>query len=505
MDKIKLLYIENVISRQCKRVQQQLTFFIQVENIAYDKQVDVLWAGEDGVWHTLVAKYWGMRAADEAWYAQVNVELSKTQSLPGNIVFSLRYQVNQQEYWDNNFNQNYTSEADSGIKLGHHNVIQTIYNCTELDKTQKKLPITIAVADSLGIEAINIHWTTDDWKTVQIKPCRYRNNYWNKIFCSNARNVNQYGVQIWTTQIETGDVFRVEYSFCCEGVEQTYWDNNQGRNYSFQHESLKVLILNLHCYQEDNQDHKLSIIAKAIDEQKVDIICLQEVAENWYNGAGDWESNAAKIINDRLSTPYHLQTDWSHLGFDQFREGVAILSRYPMIEQDSRYVSDSHDIYSIHSRKVVKSKVYVPFIGAINVFSVHLSWLEDGFQQQFQRLQDWVNEIDDKTVKATLLCGDFNITAGSTGYQLVVESEQYDDQFLAANNRGIFDQIFRVNDPHWQHQLTDDYRIDYIFMNKQSELRVTSSRVIFTDQDYGQVSDHCGYLMSFEPNIKAEE
>ena len=49
---------------------------------------------------------------------------------------------------------------------------------------------------------------------------------------------------------------------------------------------LRVLILNLHCYQEDNQDHKLSQIARAINDCDVDVVCLQEVAELWNNGHG---------------------------------------------------------------------------------------------------------------------------------------------------------------------------------------------------------------------------
>ena len=109
-----------------------------------------------------------------------------------------------------------------------------------------------------------------------------------------------------------------------------------------------------------------------------------------------------------------------------------------MSDHQSRYVSDSHDIYSIHSRKVVMAKVHVPFLGAINVFSAHLSWLEDGFEQQFNQLHAWAENNQSNDVKTSLLCGDFNITAGSSGYEMVVDSNKYDDQFLAANKRGSF-------------------------------------------------------------------
>jgi maltose 6'-phosphate phosphatase len=80
----------------------------------------------------------------------------------------------------------------------------------------------------------------------------------------------------------------------------------------------------------------------------------------------------------------------------------------------------------------------------------------------------------------------------------VIDSHEYEDQFLAVNEHGIFDKIFRVNDAHWQDLLANDYRIDYIFMKKNSQLKAVSAKVIFTDQDYGRVSDHFGYLMTFE-------
>jgi len=506
MEKIKLLYVENIISRKQAHVQQQLSFFMRVENLAYAKQVDVLWSGEEGVLHVLPAQYHSMQGNDkEYWQADVVLPLSTALSLPGNIRFSLRYKVYADEYWDNNQGDNYSSEADSGIKLAHNTLIQNIAFANNLTQQQSSIPVTIAIDKSFNANKVSIHWTTNHWQTTQKIRCHFKRNHWDNECASNARNPNQYGVEIWFGVIDDIDAFQLQYSICCENDQQIVWDNNSGNNYSLQREQLKILILNLHCYQEENQDDKFTQIAKAINELDADIVCLQEVAEYWKDGEGDWESNSAKIINDRLVKPFHLHTDWSHLGFDTYREGVAILSRYPLSDHQSRYVSDSHDIYSIHSRKVVMARAHVPYIGKINVFSAHLSWLEDGFEQQFQRLHQWEEETQTDGVKATLLCGDFNITAGSSGYALVVDSNEYDDQFLAANKQGIFEKIFRVNDAHWQDLLTEDYRIDYVFMNKASALQVTSAKVVFTEQDYGRVSDHCGYFMTFEPKADNSE
>jgi maltose 6'-phosphate phosphatase len=500
MGKIQLLYVENVMTRKKAGVQQTLSFFMRVESVSHDKRIAVVWSGEDGVWQTLPASYHSKLEHDqEYWQARISFKTTPDKSLPGNIQFGLRYQASGAEYWDNQHGVNYFSQADSGIMVVCAAPVLNVGFANRLDEGQKFVPITVAVDKLSDADKVTVHWTTDNWRHTHKTPGYFKRNYWDKEALSNARNPNQYGTAIWKGWLRIGQAFRLQYSITLERNGQIFWDNNHGKNYSLSREPLKVLILNLHCYQEDNQDYKFSQIAKAIDELNADVVCLQEVAELWNDGAGDWASNSAKIINDRLAMPYHIHTDWAHLGFDKYREGVAILSKYPFVKQDARYVSDSHDVYSIHSRKVVMAKIKVPFMGLVNVFSAHLSWWEDGFAEQFTRLCEWAETKQSAQVSATLLCGDFNIAAGSPGYRLVVDGHQYDDQYLAANAQGVFDKIFRVNDPHWQDYLSDDYRIDYVFLNKTSELQVSSATVLFTEQDYGRVSDHCGYFMTFEP------
>jgi maltose 6'-phosphate phosphatase len=504
MANIQLLYAENVISRKKKTEQQKLSFFVCVENLGFNKQVEIVWAGEDGVWQTLAARFHSKRGeSQELWFAEFKQALTAKKALPGTIQFSLRYRVARIEYWDNNNGWNYVSEAGSGIKVVGNFPVLNIGFADRLTDGQKSIPVTVAVEQSLSAKKVVIHWTKNNWRHSYETPCFLKKDHWQKLVGSTTPNPNEFGIQIWTGQIKIRDAFRVQYCISCEGKEQTLWDNNGGHNYVISRKPLAVMILNLHCYQEDNQDYKLSQIAKAIDEREADIVCLQEVAEHWNDGAGDWDSNSAKIINDRLRKPYHLYADWSHLGFDKYREGVAILSRFPLAEQESRYVSDSHDPYSIHSRKVVMAQMQLPYLGLINVYSAHLSWLEDGFKQQFNRLSEWVESKQSDEVKATLLCGDFNIAADSEGYRLVVDAHQYNDQFLAANSPDVFETVFKVNDSHWQNFFAEDYRIDFIFMHKDSELKVTSGTVLFTDEDYGRVSDHCGYLMTFEPKTSS--
>ncbi|OAI29483.1 endonuclease/exonuclease/phosphatase family protein [Methylomonas koyamae] len=498
MDNIQLLYVANTVSGKAAASTQTLQFLIRVANLGYGKTVEVHWAGEDGVWRRVLADYCASAGdGSEYWRAEVAFPRQARAELPGDIHFVARLEHEGCEYWDNNDGcLDYFCAAGSGGRMTGVMPVVPLNPMQGLGPAQRNVPLKFAVNAALAAEKVTVHWTQDDWRHVHKTSCRLQSG---KRSATHGGYAGLHPVQLWSANLKVEGAFRLQYSICCESGEQTLWDNNAGRNYRLSRAPLKVLILNLHCYQEDDQDRKFWQIAKAVDELQADVVCLQEVAEHWNDGSGDWASNSANIINRRLKKPFHLYSDWSHLGFDKYREGVAILSRYPIERQEARYVSDSSDAYSIHSRKVVAACIDVPCIGPIDVFSAHLSWWDDGFPEQFQRLSDWADSRRGGEVAATLLCGDFNIAAGSLGYRLVVDGHRYEDQYLAANAPALFQQIFRVDDAHWRDQLADDYRIDYVFMNKDSGLRATSARVLFTEQDYGRVSDHCGYLLEFEP------
>jgi len=272
----------------------------------------------------------------------------------------------------------------------------------------------------------------------------------------------------------------------CRTKSGVVWDNRNGRNYATCRGTLRAMTLNLHTYQEPDQQEKFQQIAR------------QEVGEHWNNGEGDWASNAARIINSHLPKPYHLHTDWSHLGFDRFREGVAVLSRHPFVYTDAGYVSDSQDPYDIHSRKVVMAQVRVPYFGLINLFSAHLSWPSDGFFPQFDRLREWATQRHTPEVTATLLGGDFNIAAGSEAYRHIVDAGEYEDQYLKIRNSSVFQKVFRQRKGDTMPLLAEDGRIDYLWLRDGNRLRAIYAEELFTPERYGRVSDHTAYWVEFE-------
>lgn len=502
MKLIQFLQATNTLSPQRQRVQQDLTFAMLVENLAYDKVVEVHWAGNDGDWHTLQAEYLAPRGANhEIWRARASFVASDEAALPGDIQFVLYCRIGGQEGWDNNEARNYFSNADSGVLLHQDVPLLNVEFSPHLAAEQRQYRLTVAVQHSLTPARVFAHWTADDWRSTQVTPCFFRRMYRDKSARSSARNPNRYGTSIWTGQIKIDDAYRVKYAIGCETPSGTIWDSNLGSNHVARRRRLKILTLNLHCYQEENQDAKFSQIARAIDDLEIDVVCLQEVAEPWNNGEGDWNANSAKIIRDRLRQHYHLHSDWSHIGFDRYREGIAVLSRYDILAADAGYVSASQSVNSIDSRKVAMVQINVPYMGVVNVFSAHLSWPSGGFFEQFERLRTWANEKHRGNIAATFLCGDFNIKAGSDGYQAVVRTREYEDQYLAATSHGLFEKIFRRHSPNVERHLAPDGRIDYIFMQQSSSLHAVAARELFCDHDYyGRVSDHTGYCVEFEPN-----
>ena len=285
MKAIQLLQARNTItiSRYDQRVHQELVFVMLVENIGFDKLVEVHWAREDKVWHTLRAEYHCSDGTNrEVWRAQATFSPSDEASLPGDVEFALRYHVLGQNYWDNNESRNYFSNADSGVLLEQSVRLLNIDFNPILPAGQRYCPITVAVRHSLQPKRVYIHWTTDNWRSTQVTPCFFYRMHWDKWRRSRARNPNRYDTSIWISQITADDAFRVQYAIGCETPSQTFWDNNFGHNYVAHRRRLKILTLNLHCYQEENQDAKFSQIAKAID----DLVSISSVCRRWASNGG---------------------------------------------------------------------------------------------------------------------------------------------------------------------------------------------------------------------------
>lgn len=256
---------------------------------------------------------------------------------------------------------------------------------------------------------------------------------------------------------------------------------------------MKLLTLNCHSWQEDNQIKKIKYLAKVINEKEYDVIALQEVSQliNSDIVFGKIKNdNFALLLKEELlklnNDKYEFVWDIVHIGYDIYEEGLCIMTKLPIIEQDSFYVSNSKDMNFWKSRKIVKAKV--KYNGKDIVFySCHLGWWNDDDEPFKNQAINLINDV--KKEDLSLLMGDFNNNAGvrNEGYDHLLDAGLIDTFSLAK----VKDDGFTVKGKiaGWDENI-ENLRLDIIFSNK--ELEIEKSNVIFNSKNKKIISDHFG-------------
>lgn len=278
---------------------------------------------------------------------------------------------------------------------------------------------------------------------------------------------------------------------------------------------MKILTLNTHSLVEDNYSQKLMDFARAIAKEQPEIIALQEVNQtssgaaaageiSGYVPCGDFTVrednhvyNAAKRLEE-LGAHYY----WTWLpmkrGYDKYDEGIAVMSRSPIIETQTVLVSGVDDYADWKTRKLLGIRTEA--VPDEWFFSVHYGWWNDPdepFQSQWQRTVKYMEQYE-----TVWLMGDFNSPAEvrKEGYDLASGSRFYDSYELAEKkDSGVT--VGKIIDG-WRDKLSenaDGMRIDHIRCSKK--VIVTSSEVLFNGINYPVVSDHYGVMINYERSL----
>ncbi|MEI7500219.1 MAG: endonuclease/exonuclease/phosphatase family protein [Bacteroidota bacterium] len=268
-----------------------------------------------------------------------------------------------------------------------------------------------------------------------------------------------------------------------------------------------VLTINLHTYQEEQQNEKFNMITDVIGKMDIDFIAFQECAQNSYAAIIEGiirEDNMALLISERIKKKYNANYNfvwnWSHYGWNIWEEGVAVLSKHPVIHSEDRYVSSYTGTGNITSRKVIYAACQSPG-GLFNVFSAHTHWrtsLSDEEQNnQINKIKSMVIEKESLSQGVvSFVCGDFNGNPTddfpwSEGYNTMMRTGDYFDTF-----REIYTDANQKPAQSKYYTIGGDFpgRIDYIFLKKNASYKVSDSQIIFTNEVVGNVSDHYGVL-----------
>ncbi len=206
------------------------TLFAKVRNIAFDKQVDL-------VYSPFGSSAWFERPlAFVSHHGNYDVFGSDAVALSNVETFALRYRVTGSEYWDNNFGADYTIGPAFSGKVGGH---VSLRSAAAFRKTEAGGGFTFdtgwfegeVLVDNLAFgKRVGVAYTRDGgttWNTVD-------GTYLGPV---TAVAASVAGVEVWkfkTPQLNIGpasDIYRfaVFYEVTDWGV--MYWDNDFGQDY----------------------------------------------------------------------------------------------------------------------------------------------------------------------------------------------------------------------------------------------------------------------------------
>jgi maltose 6'-phosphate phosphatase len=272
--------------------------------------------------------------------------------------------------------------------------------------------------------------------------------------------------------------------------------------------SLKVLTLNLHCYQQPDAIAKLERIADEIRLREIDVICFQEAAQHRdaakISSSNDVQlkaDNMVEVIRNFLvargSNNYQFVWDWSHYGWDVWEEGVGILSRIPILNSESIYLTESSDKTDWLSRIAISAEIEISPGQSVQITSCHLGWFERD-ETDFVRQHEALWRFAQSKSLPSIVAGDFNTAAGTAGYSYLVESSKAVDCYLQANPAGMLDATIGGQIDGWEEDDVDGMRIDFIWLKSAPGFKIRSSEILFNAAGQWEVSDHAAVLVEFD-------
>ena len=274
---------------------------------------------------------------------------------------------------------------------------------------------------------------------------------------------------------------------------------------------MKLLTLNTHSLVEEYYYEKLQTFVQAVSEEQPDVIALQEVnqtiAEMPVKTAQGYIPCAQGIAIRKDNHVYRVaemlenrgvRYFWTWLplkkGYDKYDEGIALMSRSPIIETKIVQTSAIDDYNNWKTRKILGIRTETA--PEEWFFSVHYGWWNDPdetFQGQWQRTQAEMEKYPN-----VWLMGDFNSPAEvrGEGYDMI-RNDGWHDSYLLAKEKDNGITVGKVIDG-WKDKTTstDGMRIDQIWCSEKH--KIISSEVIFNGKNRSIVSDHYGVIVNYE-------
>lgn len=263
---------------------------------------------------------------------------------------------------------------------------------------------------------------------------------------------------------------------------------------------MKLLTLNCHSWQEENQLDKIKYLAEVINEKRYDVIALQEISQSINSKVikdNVKDDNFIVLLKkelDKMSDDnYEFYWDFSHIGYDVYEEGLAIMTKHKFKDNESFFITKGEDRSYWKTRKIVKSSIEIDN-KEIDFYSCHLGWWndeEEPFKYQADKL---IDKMDNK--KQTFFMGDFNNNAfvRNEGYDYLL-SKNLIDLYMKADSNDECSATAIGKIDGWEEN-RENLRLDLILSNKS--LKVKSANIVFNGKNKEIISDHYGVELEID-------
>lgn len=275
---------------------------------------------------------------------------------------------------------------------------------------------------------------------------------------------------------------------------------------------MKILTLNTYSWVENVGEQQIRELAAKIAKEDYDLVALQEANQTFdaHSAVLDGffcppttdqpikEDNFALRLIEALQVKdveYYWTWAFTHVSYGRFEEGVALLSKEPLIAED-------HSVAPVGEEDPMKNNVRRVILGLteadgqlVKIASAHYNWWHRGFSDEWTKTEALLEASNQGRTKAPLiLCGDFNQPAETEGYQLIVASALgLVDAYQIAETRhgGAATVPGAING--WNDSDTPK-RIDYIWLDPT--FKVSEYAVTFDGENGPVVSDHFGITVT---------
>ena len=211
--------------------------YIEVENIAYNKEVIVHYSMGGAAWTNTRAEFvTSLGNNREIWKFKTAEAVYLPRWGGANYDFAIEYKVNGNSFWDNNGGGNYLVSCGGVLVSRPQQVLgsSALYTegftvtQTQIDQytAKKVLSGTIVLKNLAYQKLVKVRYSTDNWASWKEADAVYSAGI-------TTPNGSATGLERWSFSEEipsSATQVKFAVSYTVNGV--TYWDNNFGRDYS---------------------------------------------------------------------------------------------------------------------------------------------------------------------------------------------------------------------------------------------------------------------------------